>query len=192
VFRILSNLIFRGQDPTRDWLSDPSKLVVDLERGTLCGVAVGGSFAGLAALGPSDDARSSARGLSHWSSCGIWCTRAEQRLSDFTVSFFSDGGKPFPGAILHGGKPLAISNDTTRSDLPRLLGEPFAESNADGETVLFYEYPAAEVQFTFTRHLGILEAIEVWYEPELSWPGELERNGISKPFPVELCRRLPA
>jgi len=44
VFRALSNLLFRGQDPTRDWQSDPSKLVVDVEHGTLCGVAVGGSF----------------------------------------------------------------------------------------------------------------------------------------------------
>jgi hypothetical protein len=192
VFRALSNLLFRGQDPTRDWLSEPSKLVVDVERGTLCGVAVGSSFAGLAALGPSDDARQSARGLSHWGACGIWCTRDEDLLSDFTVSLVWDGGKPFPGVILHSGKPVAISKQTTREQLLGLLGEPFAESNAEGDTVLYYEHPAAEVQFTFTEHLGTLEGIEVWYEPELSQPGALEQNGISKPFPPELRRRLPA
>jgi hypothetical protein len=192
VFRALSNLLFRGQDPTRDWLSDPTKLVVDVERGTLCGVAVGSSFAALAALGPADDARQSARGVSQWGSRGVWCTRDEDLLSDFTVSLVSDGGKPFPGSILHGGRPLAISEQTTREQLLALLGEPFAESNADGDTVLYYEHASAEVQFSFAEHLGTLEAIEVWFEPELSQPGALEQNSISKPFPAEWCRRLPA
>ncbi|HEX3851427.1 MAG TPA: hypothetical protein VHW01_10705 [Polyangiaceae bacterium] len=58
--------------------------------------------------------------------------------------------------------------------------------------MLYYEHPAAEVQFGFAEHLGTLDAIEVWFEPELSQPSALERNGISKLFPTELCRRLPA
>lgn len=194
MFRALSNLFSRSGDATRDWVFDPSRLIVDVELCTLCGAAVGGKLAGFAALGPSEDARASARGLPNWRSRGVYCSVADGSVSDFTIELASSrGGGPsekqtFPGGFTRLGRPLDISVRTTAEQLRELLGEPFAESDADGERVVFYEYPAGETQFTFDRSRRTLEAIECWYEPELSDPRALESYRIERAFPDELRR----
>lgn len=190
MLRALSNLIFRDRDPTRAWHADPGQLIVDVRRCTLCSVPLGGAFEGLSALGRSEDARQAARGLLDFSSRGLHCTLEGGRLSDFTLEFIASGRtQPFPGIVQNDGATLPISHQTTEDQLVRLLGEPFCRA-ADEETIVFYEYSVGEVQFTFSRYLATLEAIELWYEPELSWPGELERLGVEQPFPDQLRRRL--
>lgn len=190
MFRFFSNLLYRDRDPTRDWVADPAQLIVDIRRCTLCGVPLGGPFAGLAALGRSENARAAALGSPSWGSRGLYCTVEDGRIADFTVSLVGyRTTPPFPGIIHGDGQPLPISSATTLEQLQELLGQPFAESDADGETVLFYEYPAGEVQVTFTRRSGPLEAIELNFEPELSQPGTLEWYRIDKPFPAELRRK---
>lgn len=190
MFRFLSNLLYRDQDPTRDWVADPAQLIVDVRKCTLCGVPLGGSFADLSALGRSENARAAARGCPSWGSRGVYCTVEDGKIGDFTVSFVPYlGTAPFPGIIHCDGQPLAISGATAIDELRELLGEPFAESDADGETILFYESHAGEVQVTFTRRSGPLEAIEFNYEPELSLPGMLELYRINQPFPEEFRRR---
>jgi hypothetical protein len=191
VFRALSNLLYRDRDPTRAWVATPSPLIADVRRCTLCGVALGGNFSGLSALGPSEDARQSSLGAANWRSRGVYCKAEGGQLSAFTLELDRSAGlQPFQGVILNDGQPLAISNQTTPERLQSALGDPFGQSAADGETVLFYEYASGEVQFTFSRNLGTLESIECCYEPDLSWPDQLAWYGIEKPFPEEFRRRL--
>jgi hypothetical protein len=194
MIRTLGNLLYRSKDPTRAWRADASQWVVDVRRCTVCGTAVGGPFAGLAALGPSENARQAARGYPEWRSKGVFCVVEHGRIGDITVVLRpSKLFKPFPGRFLNDGRPIDLSNTATVETLTTLLGEPFGTSNNDWDdaTVLFYEWDTGEAQFAFGNDTGTLDSVEFWYEPELAQSGACDTYGIDKVFPDQFKRTLP-
>jgi len=194
MLRAFSNIIFRGKDPTRFWIADPSALIVDVRRCTICGGTLGGDFTNLRGLGPSEDARKAARGRLEWGSLGVCCSVENGRIADFTVTTANSVSfRRFAGTILNDHVPVSISARTTPEQLAAVLGEPFGRSNNewDDAMVFFYEFDTGEVQFAFDRKRGTLDTIEFWYEPELSRDGACKDYGIEKPFPKELRRELP-
>ena len=193
MLRAITNMLYRHKDPTRYWVPDPSRLLVDVRRCRFCGAALGGNFANLTVLGPSEDARKAARGYLEWNSRGVYCMVENGRIGDFTVVLAdSKRFRSFPGSILNDDVPAAISARTTPEELVTQLGEPFGRSKNDWDdaVVYFYEYEAGEVQFAFDKERGTLDAMDFWYEPELSQRGACETYGIQKAFPEEFRRTL--
>lgn len=191
---MISNLLYRGRDPTRTWVADPSRLEVDIHRCTLCGAPLAGDFRTLEPLGPTANARRASRGYLEWDSTGVHLMIDKEIICDMTILLRPSGRyRAFPGRIMDGLRTLAIEGDTTAEQLVALLGEPWARSNNDWDdaVVLYYEYSTGEVQYAFDKERGTLDSIEFWYEPELSQEGACETYGIDKEFPAAFRRKLP-
>ena len=194
MLRPLINFLYRQHDPTRAWREDVTQLIADVRRCTLCDVPVGGNFVKLSPLGPSEDARSAARGYPDWHSKGVFCVVEHGRIADLTIVLRpSRAVKPFPGRFLNDGQRLDVSNATRPEELIAQLGDPFGKSDNDWDDAMvwFYEFEAGETQFAFGNDTGTLDSIEFWYEPELQQAGACETYGIHKLFPESFKRKLP-
>jgi len=193
MLRPLTNLLYRRHDPTRDWHPDVTRLIADVRRCTLCDVPVGGALAGLAPLGPSENARAAAKGYPEWPSKGVYCVVEQDRIADLTIILRpSRAFAAFPGRFLNDGSPIELTNALRPEALIAQLGEPFGTSDNDWDdaTVLFYEFDTGEAQFGFGNDTGTLDSIEFWYEPELAQAGACDTYGINKAFPDALKRKL--
>jgi hypothetical protein len=189
----LSNLLYRAKDPTRSWQPDPSRLIIDVARCTLCGTPVGGPFSALTPLGPSSVAKAASRGYPEWHGLGIHCVVEDGLLGDMTIVLRpSRVFRAFPGRFLANDRPIDLTNRTTPEQLVEFLGEPFGRSDNDWDDALvfFYEHESGEAQFAFGNDDETLDSIAFWYEPELSQAGACETYGIRKPFPENRRRKL--
>jgi len=189
----LLNVLHRRKDPTRHWHSDPSQLTIDIAHCTLANIPLGGPSDSLSPLGPSENARQSARGYPAWYSKGLSASIEHHRLADFIIYLRpAKPFRPFTGKILCNNNPTSLSPNAKIAEVVSLLDEPFARSKNDWDsaTVLFYETPTGEAQFAFDKETGKLISIECWYEPELSQPGACQTYGIERDFPDNLRRTL--
>ena len=191
MLRSITNRFYRRKDPTRDWVAVPAATDVDLRRCTIGGAAMGGAFAALRGLGPSEDARHAARGYPRWYSKGIFAVIENDRLTDLMLVFTGGEFVPFAGRFFLEGTPVKVSSDSTPESIVGLLGEPFGQSvKEEGCVILFYEYEEGEVQFAFDTQRQVLESIDFQYDPELSDRGACEYYGIEKTFPDNLRRSI--
>ncbi len=106
MFRPLANLLYRRRDPSRFWLEDSSKLIVDIARCSVCQVHVGGFIEDLCPLGPSEDAQRAAKGYLEWYSKGVSCIVEDGKVGDFTINISPTLPRTaaFPGQFHHNGQ----------------------------------------------------------------------------------------
>jgi len=99
------------------------------------------------------------------------------------TSIHIDLGK-FDGKFFHSGEPMAISTDSSPTDIRRTLQEPYWQHNLDGDTLLFYESQAGSREVTFTFNvLNQLRFIDISDSPIFADEKQRERYGVNKPWP---------
>jgi len=150
-----------GRDVTRRWLANSIfPLVVDLDRGSLCGVQEDKPIEHLSALGRAENREMAHSGNLLYYSKGLWVYETERLLSSFEVFFNSKEFSPFLGEIRYGGQAMLLHKDTTADQVKALLGTPDEESVEDGETELCYS-PNDNVYFVVNfNEAGKLHSID--------------------------------
>jgi hypothetical protein len=184
----LLDLLLNRKNVTYDWVKRPGlPLVVDLDRHSLCGVAVGAAIAGLAGLGPADDRRHQGAVLGYGRG-GFYLTydRRLATLTGFVLGLTTGSGaaRPYAGTWRWRGREVMLSASTSPQRLTELLGEePFHDfrDEVTGELVRFYEHPAAEWQFVFDAQ-SHLTSVEILKDAELKDPASRASYGCSKPW----------
>lgn len=178
-----------GRDITSEWTRDVRlSLEYDLERNTLCGVALKEPIARLSGLGPSEDRQRAGKGDFCYYSMGLTVGTDKERITDF--SFIWDGlprGKtlaPFSGKFTYRGAPVTLGLGTTLDKFISTFGEPYFNDQDEGEpeSTLFYEFGDVEWQVDFNEK-KCLYWLLITTPPLLSDEKHRQAYKIDKPWP---------
>jgi len=179
---------FRRPSPTAEWREDRSvPLVADLDLHELGGVPFGGPIDGLSFLGPSDTR------FFDYASKGLTFDAEEGHLDGFVIALRSgaylaalDPSRvhPFAGRIRIGGRAWAPLELRAESDFVQAWGEPYWRDTDEEEVLLFFEFPAAEVQVELSLD-GIPRVLVATPRPLLADPSQREAYGVNGPWPPE-------
>ena len=187
----LFDRMFGGGDPAAQWVRDPElALEVDLEAGTLCGVRLGLQPESLSRLGPPTNPQPSRDGIFTWPTHGLQATATRGVLTCYLAAFEVDDlgreARPFPGAILLGGSPLALGPDSRQEEVLRLLGTPwhrFADpEDEDASIAFFYERRGLEWEVEILP-AGTLGSIALHSPPSLARPETRRLLRVERPWP---------
>jgi ribosomal protein S27AE len=148
-------------NPTRDWRRDERlPLVVDCDRGALCGVPLGAPMAALVGLGPVEHAPSLREGDHLYNSLGVEFFSRDGLLDQIAVyGRESDDPEfaPFAGRIVCRGESLAV-DQIQLARITELFGEPVRTEECDGQFCLHFEQDSKEIELEFSAkgNLGML------------------------------------
>jgi len=178
------------RDPASLWKADPGvKLEFDLEEGSCCGVRLGTRAASFSKLGPPSNPKPTKKQTYLWKDLGFEACTYEGMLDYLCVTFNAleyNPVKPYPGAVLRGGKALDLGPASTVEDVVRILGEPFAvyADDEDDEVTrtLYYATRTQEVEIEFLK-AGMLHAIAVYTDPSMADPKTRQKLNCTKPWP---------
>ncbi len=130
-------------DPTRDWTRDPDlEIVVDLDKGAICGVGTGDSFEQLSGLGPADSCQLVGMSEGHGRlfrkieyfhdlkyfdlGLSMMCT-PDNKLQWFFLLLGGDDEprmEPFNGILRCNCAPVDLTRSTTEAPVIEGLGRP--------------------------------------------------------------------
>lgn len=173
--------LFGQPNPTRRWQFDPSvPLVLDLNRHTLAGVAVGQPLERLSFLGKGI-ARSP---IIAFPSLGLAVNEADGLIDELMVYFGHpaepDGGR-FSGTTRYDGLQLDLSSSIPETWLRERLGEPYWRDEDFEEAILFYEFGQHEWQIEFADD-GKLKCWVIC-PPMLADEEQRRRYGVTREWP---------
>jgi hypothetical protein len=187
---ILKSLLW-GKDITKDWTRDVRmSLEYDLEKNTLCGVALKESVTRLSWLGPSEDRQRAGKGDFCYYSTGFSVGTDNEMITDF--NFMWDGlprGKtlaPFSGKFIYRGTAVALGSGTRMDTFISIFGEPYFNDQDEGEpeSTLFYEFGDVEWQVDFNDK-KCLYWLLITTPPLLADERYRQACKVDKPWPPE-------
>lgn len=182
-------------DLTRGWQRVPDlELTLDLDRGSLNGVAVGESFFSLRDLGPVESPRTSEWSGYAYPSLGLDIDLDERdRVETYTLYWGGSCADDdfFRGKCLHGGVDLGFSPETRIEEIRERFGEPYwndaervleeGEEELDLEPTFYYVHGEIEWQISFMEDQ--LCELMVTSPPTLADPEMRQINGVDRPWP---------
>lgn len=180
-----------AQDRTQEWVAEPGLVPrLDLDRHSLCGVALGERFEQLHGLGAAQGGSFGGDGDYAWYTRGLHVEVARGRCAAFRIYFVEEEGYlPFAGECVFQGRALALSALTTESDFISRFGAPYwRDEDEDGERVLFYEHARADRgdQVEWQVELdsdGRLACLLLLTPPSLASAAQREAYRVTKPWP---------
>jgi hypothetical protein len=145
--------VYSPGNPTRDWRRDNGlPLVVDCDRGTLCGVALGSPVSELAGLGPVEYVPALREGDHLYNSMGVEFFSRDGLLDHIAVyGRESDDPDfaPFAGRIVCRGESLAV-DQIQLARVTEIFGEPVRTEECDGQICLYIERGGKEIELEFS------------------------------------------
>lgn len=181
--------LFSGNDPATKWVADPNvKRVLDLDRPSLYGIALGDSVSQVERLGPPRNRNASKYEEYDYGDRGFTINATQQAVCGFTLFFVENDREsrcaPFSGTITHRGSRIVLSGATSERAWRELFGEPYWRDIDDKEILLFHEWGEVEWQVEFSRDGG-LRVLIIETPPLLSGPDQRAAYGVDKPWPPE-------
>lgn len=179
------------QDRTREWVAEPGLVpALDLDRHTLCGVALGEPFERLRGLGAAEGGTFGADGDYAYFSRGLRVELSKGRCETFQLYLVGEEGfVPFIGRCVHQGRDVSLDGLVTESELTARFGPPYwRDEDEDGERLLFYEHPRAGTEGWIEWQLelddaGRLTCLILTASPTLAGAEQREAYGVTKPWP---------
>ncbi|MGD8453370.1 MAG: hypothetical protein PVJ57_16280 [Phycisphaerae bacterium] len=178
--------LFGGKDPSADWVADPAVAhVLDLDRPSLCGIALGDSADEIARLGPPENRHATRDEQYSYDKHGFTIDVDERAVSGFIIFFVEVKGlrcTPFSGEAVHAGQTFTLSAETREGEWRERFGEPYWRDADKGEILLFYELGDVEWQVEFDR-TGHLRVLNIVTPPMFNDARQRAAYGVDKPWP---------
>ncbi len=181
--------LFAKSDPTREWTAQPGlKVLLDLDKHTLCGIRLGDPVDRVSRLGTPDNLRPTKYEDYAYDTLGFDIGAREGMVTGFTLLFdpeaagFEEDVRPFGGGVRWRGESCKLSSDTRAAQFIERFGEPYWTDRDDDEILLFYEFGEVEWQVEFGADERLVMMIIV--TPPLMADAEQRENyGVDKPWP---------
>lgn len=180
--------LLAGRDPTRQWIADPrTRIELDLDCCSLCGIRLNQPVENLSRLGPPDNLRPTHYEVYEYRKLGFSFDADRGVITAFTVIFRPNDTTPgmtgFSGTVLHAGRKIPLDSDTSEEQFVAEFGSPYwREEEDDGEILDFYESGRIEWQAEFCSD-KTLDVLVVTTTPTLADPEQRQYFKVDKPWP---------
>jgi hypothetical protein len=160
------DFLFGPPDVATTWRERPGlELVLNLDRHTICELKLGDRADRISILGPPDNKKPTRADTYLYASKGIELCTGEDGIETITAIFeptdhwvmhgFEKKAAAYGGKIIYGGKPVALSRDTSEGEFVGRFGQPYWRDEDEYETTLFYEFGPLEWQVEFETGGGL-------------------------------------